>query len=161
MYELYRVGLTNRDVTFFARVVGISRIWILEVRYLVISKSFPHLVNTFDNMPVNMSAGPLTNISSRSLTPKTYTNTINFTTQATGTAYNHFSTPLTNNKIIVFPTTLYLSGTEEPTPSSPANPLSLSITATPISTELYTLSVKAGVNAVISKLHFSVIFYDF
>lgn len=113
MYEVTKTAITNRDITIQARVLGISRIWVLEVRYFVVSKTFPHLLNTFDNVPVNLSSGAITNISTYSLSTKTYTNTFNFNTQSTGTGstYTSFAAPLSNNKIVVFPTTLYLSGT--------------------------------------------------
>lgn len=114
IYEVTKTSVTNRDITFKARVLGISRIWVLEVRYFLVSKSFPYLVNSFDNVPVNLSSGAITNISTYSLTTKTYTNTISFSSQAvgSGSSYTSFTLPLTDHKIILFPTTLYLAGTE-------------------------------------------------
>lgn len=163
MWELYKIGITNRDVTFFAKVVGVSRIWILEVRYMVISKAFPYLLNTLDNIPINTTYGPLVNITTRSLSPRTFTNPINFTTQSTptGASFTQFTLPLTNNRIVIFPTTLYLSGTEEPTPSSPNLPISMEITPTLLTTQIYSLAVRVGVNVTITKLHFSIVFYDY
>lgn len=51
----------------------------MKVRYIAIDEAFPHNLNSFDNVPVNHSKGPLTNISVASASLTYYTNTINFT----------------------------------------------------------------------------------
>jgi hypothetical protein len=83
------------------------------VRYIAISKLFPHHLNSFDNVPVNYTFGPLVNISTASPTLKTFTNTINYATQASlsSSNYTQFSLPLSNNKILLFLTSLYHAGT--------------------------------------------------
>ena len=91
------------------QITGITNLLLLSVRYIAIDKDFPHHLNTFENVPVNYTAGPLINISSASLSSTIYSNTINYTTQATasGCTYTTFSTPLSNNKIVLFLTSLF------------------------------------------------------
>jgi hypothetical protein len=69
-------------------------------------------VNCFDNVPINYNAGALVNISTASISVKTYSNTISYTNQAiaAGSTYTQFSLPLTNNKILLFMTALYSDG---------------------------------------------------
>lgn len=90
-------------------IKGSTYIWILNVPYIAVDPNFPHHLNSFDNVPVNVSNGALSNISVSSTTPVTYLNTINYTLQAAGKTYDTFSTPLSNNKVVLFLTTLFLS----------------------------------------------------
>ena len=63
--------------------------------YIAIDPDFPHHLNSFDNVPVNYSNGALTNITTKSTTQiLTYTNTINYTAQASDRSYKTFSDPL-------------------------------------------------------------------
>lgn len=116
------------------QISGNTNLWVVEVRYIAISKLFPHHLNSFDNVPVNYNNGALTNITTASMSVKTYKNTINYTTQATatGSTYTAFSLPLANNKILLFMTSLFHSGTNEPSPSI-NYPLNLNVAATPMS----------------------------
>lgn len=84
----------------------------MAIRYVGVDKSFPHHLNSFDNVPCNYLNGALTIFSIKSSTPKTYTNNINYTQQAQsiGSTYTTFSTPLSNNKILMFMTSMYLDG---------------------------------------------------
>ena len=86
-------------------IFGITNIYILNVAYIAIDPDFPHHLNSFDNVPVS-EGSTLTNITSRSYSPTTYTNTINYTQQAASRTYKTFSTPLTNNKIVLFLTSI-------------------------------------------------------
>lgn len=133
-FEVNRTGLTSTSFTFLFKLYGSTSVWTVEVKYVSISAAFPHHVNGFDNIPVNMG-NLLSNITAKSLTTKTFTNTINYTAQAisAGSNYTHFSTPLTNNKIFMFLTTLHLEGTAE-TNLTTSYPLELVVTATPITT---------------------------
>lgn len=74
--------------------------------YIAIDPTFPHHLNSFDNVPVNYSAGPIVNISNASAVLQTYTNIINYTTQASGLPHNTFLSPFNRNKILLFMTSL-------------------------------------------------------
>lgn len=86
-----------------------------EVRYIAISKSFPHHLNSFDNVPVEYNNGALTNIINKVATVNTYQNIINYTLHAAtiGSSYNKFTLPLTNSKVLLFMTSLYLQGGDD------------------------------------------------
>ena len=65
-------------------------------------------------MPVNYNAGSLTNITVKSSTSiHTYTNVINYTEQASSSSFKRFSTPLSNNRIILFICALEIKSTLE------------------------------------------------
>lgn len=112
MFEVNRTGLTTSSFSVAVQIKGYTNIWVLEVRYIAIDKAFPHHLNSFDNVPINYTKGALTNISTPSSTPQIYTNTINYTAQTTalGLTYKNFSLPLTNNKVLLFITSLYITG---------------------------------------------------
>ena len=108
------------------QLIGSTNLFILNVPYIAIDPLFPHHLNSFDNVPVNYGAGPiLTNFTTRDLFPKYYHNIINYTTQAAGQKYNSFSTPLNNNKILLFLTIFSVTGVNEATgaPLSSYHPL--------------------------------------
>lgn len=132
----------------------------MEVRFIAISKSFPHHLNSFDNVPINYNGPAITNLSTPTTTAVTYTNTIDYSAQAaaTGSTYTTFSTPLTNNKILLFITSLFIVGQESF--SAPYYAYDFYITATPVSTTSYTLHCTFGVRGNISRLHFSMITFD-
>jgi hypothetical protein len=96
MFEVNRTGLTTTYFSALVKITGYTNIWVLEVRYIAISKLFPHHLNSFDNVPVNYTAGPLTNFSVPSMSVKTFRNTINYQNQAilSGSTYTQFSLPL-------------------------------------------------------------------
>lgn len=83
---------------------------LMNVPYIAIDPTFPHHINSFDNVPVNYGAGPLVNISTYSGVPETYTNIINYTQQAMGSPHTTFQTPYTRNKVLLFLTSLFFSG---------------------------------------------------
>lgn len=115
MFEVNRTGLTLTTFSVLVQISSITNIWVLEVRYVVIDKAFPHHLNSFDNVPINYANGALTNITSRNGITQTYTNVVNYTAQATsiGSAYRYFSLPLTNNKVLIFMTSLFISAVFE------------------------------------------------
>jgi hypothetical protein len=80
-------------------------------------------------------------INTLSSSAQTYTNTINYTLQAQsiGSSYVTFSTPLANNKILLFMTSLFIG-------SDLNLEKYLYVTATPQTNTTYTLSVTSGVN---------------
>ncbi len=99
-------------------------------------------------------------INTLSSSAQTYTNTINYTLQAQsiGSSYVTFSTPLTNNKILLFMTSLFINGNLVPLCST--CPQDLYVTATPQTTTTYTLSATNGIESSITRLHFSMIIFD-
>ena len=106
-------------------IIGVTNIWILNVPYIAIDPSFPHHLNSFDNVPVNYSSGNLVNVTSPSTVLQTYTNSINYTDQAAGRTFKHFSEPLENTKILLFLTTLFIRGSLDNSP--PFRPVDLNV----------------------------------
>lgn len=115
------------------QITGFTHIWILEVRYVAISPTFPHHLNSFDNVPINYGT-TLVNISTASNSTQTFTNTINYTDQATaaGSNYKYLNSNLGKNKILLFMTSLFIDGQVDLL--FPSYPLNLLITATPMTT---------------------------
>lgn len=105
-------------------------------------------------MAVNYTKGALTNITSGSSSVASYTNVVNYTAQATanGLSYKNFSTPLSNNKILLFMTSMYIT-------SSLSSTVDLHVTATPLSNETYQFYV-TSLGLSITRLHFSMIIFD-
>ena len=160
MFEVNRTGLTTTSFSVLVQISGITNIWILSVRYFAISKIFPHHLNSFDNVPINYNAGPLINVTTPSLTVyNSYYNVINYTAQAQASGYNYttFSLPLSNCKILLFTTTLFVQGS---TSFTAIIPLDLRITATILTTQTYKLTVSFGLDSIITKLRFSMIIFD-
>ena len=109
MFEINRTGLTTSSFSVLVQISGTTNINYLTVRFIAVDVLFPHSLNSYDNVPVNYSAGPLTNISVKGTTafPSIYTNTINFTQQSASFQYKYFSTPLSSNKILLFLTSYF------------------------------------------------------
>lgn len=103
------MALTATTFTVEVEIIGVTNIYYLSVSYIAVDPNFPHHLNSFDNVPVNVSNGALTNISVASSSPTNYLNTINYTLQAAGRTYDTFSTPLTNNKVVLFLSTLFIN----------------------------------------------------
>ena len=83
--------------------------------YIAIDPTFPHHLNSFDNVPINYDNGPLSNITEKKINQiQTYTNVINYTTQAAGMQYNRFSPPFENNRIILYMVATHIYGTFAP-----------------------------------------------
>lgn len=112
MFEVNKTSLTTTSFSVKVQISGNTDIWIIVVRYIAVSKTFPHHLNSFDNVPVNYNNGALTAFSARSLTQITYTNTINYTLQANsiGSSYNTFNAPYSNIKILLFMTSMFFDG---------------------------------------------------
>ena len=60
-FEIFRIGLTSTSFSVAVQITGSTSLYILRVPYLAIEPTFPHHLNTFDNIPVNYSAGNLVN----------------------------------------------------------------------------------------------------
>lgn len=102
------------------------------MQYIGIEPSFPHHINSFDNVPVNYSRGPLENITVRSNSVQFYTNKINYTLQGAGLTYNTFLEPFDRNKILLFMNSMFLAGSiEMNTPD--VRPINLTVVSNAIS----------------------------
>jgi hypothetical protein len=94
------------------QISGVTNLWFLYARYIAIDDAFPHHLNSFDNVPINYTRGPITNISSFNNVTVWYANTINYTKQATnaGYIYRSFTGSFSNYKIVLFMTSLFHYG---------------------------------------------------
>ena len=83
----------------------------MNVPFIAINPTFPHHLNSFDNVPVNYGTS-LTNITVADGTgPTYYTNNINYTQQVgSSSPHNTFLTPFTRNKVLLFMTSLFIVG---------------------------------------------------
>ena len=105
------MDLTASTFRVSVQIVGVTNIWILNVPYIAIDPQFPHHLNSFDNVPVNYNAGNLVNITQQSTSQvMVYTNIVNYTQQAQGLRYTTFSQPYSNNRILLFMTSLFIFG---------------------------------------------------
>lgn len=130
----------------------------LGVSYIAIDPTFPHHLNSFDNVPVNYSSGNLVNVTSKQSSAQTYTNTIDYSVQAASRTYNQFSLPLTNNKIMMFMTTIFEEGDIDF--FGTWRPIDLYVETSILSTTTYSITVTIGVRVLLDRLHFSQIIFD-
>ena len=91
----------------------------LIVSFIGIDPTFPHHLNSFDNVPVNYNNGALSGITVKDSVTRYYYNTVNYTQQVGGSSpYNKFLSPLSRNKILLFITTMHITGSLELFPNS-------------------------------------------
>ncbi len=109
------------------KIIATTNILRLNVPYIAIDPTFPHHLNSFDNVPVNYLAGPISNISVSSSSLQTYTNVINYTTQAAGLTHNTFLPPYSRNKVLLFMTTLRFMGNNERNDPPPYRPINFHV----------------------------------
>ena len=140
-------------------IIGVTNIWLLNVPYIAIDPSFPHHLNSFDNVPVNYSNSNLVNISTKSTTLQTYTNRINYTQQAGSRTFKQFSVPLENSKVLLFLTTLFIKGTNENLFPG-IYPIDMNIYTEIESTSEYSITVTLETKINIIRLHFSQLIFD-
>ena len=79
--------------------------------YLAVDPTFPHHLNTFDNVPINYTAGDIVNITYMQPKLAYYTNYINYTEQAEGLLYTKFTKPYSSNYIVLYMTSFWVRGT--------------------------------------------------
>jgi len=110
------------------QITGVTNVWLIAVRYIVIDSAFPHHLNSFDNVPVNYGNGALRNITVSSKSETSYTNRINYTSQAIAKGYakNKFFAPYSNYKFLLFITSLFIDGDREAA-GDPNRPLNLRV----------------------------------
>jgi hypothetical protein len=136
---------------------GFTSIYRLNVAYLAVDPTFPHHLNSFDNVPINYGQ-TLSDITVKSLSPTSYTNLINYTQQTAGRQYTKFSTPFDKNKILLYITSISIaaSGKENTT----FYPVDLRFFSKVLTEDTYNLSVSLSVNVSISKLQFSMVIFN-
>jgi len=57
-------GLTAATFSVEIQIFGYTNLWMLAVAYLAVDPTFPHHYNSFDNVPINYTAGDIVIISS-------------------------------------------------------------------------------------------------
>jgi hypothetical protein len=117
------------------QIVGVTNIYVLCVPFIGTDPTFPHHLNSFDNVPVSYGS-TLVNVTAQDPSnTRYYSNTINYTQQVGGSSiYDKFSTPLSRNKVLLFMTSMYVQGNNEHDPANgPFTPLCLTVDANVIS----------------------------
>lgn len=143
------------------KILGYTSILKLNVPYIAIDPSFPHHINSFDNVPVNYSAGPIVNISNgNDGSTKIYTNLIDYTVQASGLVHNTFKAPYNRNKVLLFMTSMFIAGRNENSNPPPYRPINFHVYTDVISASHYNLTVTVSTKVNITRLHFSMIIFD-
>jgi hypothetical protein len=93
------------------QIVGSTYIHVLCVSFIGIDPTFPHHLNSFDNVPVNYGSTLVNITAQNSINTLYYSNTINYTQQVGGsTIYDKFLTPLSRNKVLLFMTSMFIIG---------------------------------------------------
>ena len=151
-----RVDLTAATFKVAVQIYGVTNIHILNVPYIAIDPTFPHHLNSFDNVPLNYNNGPLTNITQKKSSLQTYTNIVNYTAQTTGMTYTKFKAPLENNRILLYIMALDIWATYNPS----AYPIDLRVSATVLSEETYEFKATLSTSVEIRLIHFSQIMFD-
>ena len=52
-FEIRRLGLTATTFTVQVDIIGTTNLYILNVPYIAVDPTFPHHLNSFDNVPIN------------------------------------------------------------------------------------------------------------
>ena len=157
-FEIERISLTSSTFKVQVQIVGYTHIWVLGVSYIAVEPTFPHHLNSFDNVPVNYSAGNMVNITAKQPTAQTYTNIIDYSVQAAGRTHSQFSLPLSNNKIMLFMTTFFEDGEIDFFGS--LHPIDFYVETSILSTTTYSITVTIGIEVLLQRLHFSQIIFD-
>ena len=62
-FEVRKIALDSTSFTVAVQIYGVTNVVALSVAYLAVEPSFPHHLNTFDNVPLNYSSGDLVHLS--------------------------------------------------------------------------------------------------
>lgn len=128
------MNLTAASFTVAVQIKGTTNIHLLNVPYIAVDPNFPHHLNSFDGVPINYNGPALTNFSTRVTNQVlTYSNVVNYTQQAAALPYKRFSTPLSNNRVVLYLMALMISGLNEGS-TLPWYPIDLNIWADVTST---------------------------
>ena len=97
MFEIRRLDLTESTFQVQVDIIGVTNIWIFNVPYIAIDPTFPHHLNSFDNVPISYGETLViifnylkTNITVQSTAQTSYTNIVNYTQQTSGKTYTEF-----------------------------------------------------------------------
>ncbi len=138
-------------------ISGSTTILRLNVAYLAVDPTFPHHLNSFDNVPINYGQN-LINITTKQNFTTYYSNIINYSVQAAGRQYNTFQDPLDSNKILLYITSINIMATGLTLVST--FPFNMRISYQIISSTTYNISVSISIQAMITKLQFSMIIFN-
>jgi hypothetical protein len=75
-------AVTQSIFSVKVQIIGVTNLFLLNVAYIAGEPTFPHHLNSFENVPINYTSGPLVNISAASTQATTFTELINYTKQA-------------------------------------------------------------------------------
>lgn len=159
MFEITRTYLDRYEFRVRVRILSTTNILLLNVPYIAIDPAFPHHLNSFDNVPINYMAGPLTNITTNA-SSSTYSNTINYTQQAAGLNYTTFQPPFHRNKVLLFITCMYFFGFNERYDPPPFRPINFTVSAKVVSVDQYKIEVNLSTQVYVTRLRFSMIIFD-
>jgi hypothetical protein len=98
-------------------IIGVTNLYIVNVPYIAVDPTFPHHLNSFDNVPISYGTN-LTNITVSTIGQTSFTNYIDYTKQAAGRKYDTFGTPFNGNKIILYICAIHIWATFKTTVSS-------------------------------------------
>ena len=112
-FEIRREDLTASTFRVAVQIFGTTNIWMMGVPYIAIDPTFPHRLNSFDNVPISYGS-TLVNVTAKNPTEVLYySNTINFTQQAGASAFREFREPLDQSKILLYMMALNIWSTNE------------------------------------------------
>jgi hypothetical protein len=131
---------------------------VLNVAYLAVDPTFPHHLNSFDNVPINYTAGDIVNISVMQTDLTYYANYINYTDQAAGLAHNTFTTPYSSNSIVLFITSFWVRALFGSPPGY--NPVKFHIYTGIVNESFYFWNATLETNTMVTNVHFSQIIFN-
>ena len=126
--------------------------------YLAIEPTFPHHLNSFDNVPLNYSSGPLVNITSKSSSLQYFTEYINYSEQASSRAYKTFTEPLSSNYIVLYMTSLWIAASFQS--GSTRYPIQFHIDTQIINSTHYMWNATLRTQVLITNVHFSQVIFN-
>lgn len=137
-------------------ILGTSKFFELELRYIAINSDFPYHINAYSN-DVQSYKGPVV---IPAMTTSTYF--ANYTAQAQNFPFHTF-TPLangdfSNNKILLFIACWSYDGGVESTFGQ--YPPEVNVTTYAFNSSHYAIYIRVGTNATIRKLHFNLLMFD-
>jgi len=80
------LGLTTTTFTVQVDIIGTTNLYILNVPYIAVDPTFPHHLNSFDNVPINYGT-TLVNLTNKVSGTTSFTNIINYSEQSQGRKY--------------------------------------------------------------------------
>lgn len=116
-FQIRRLDLTTSTFTVQVDIIGTTNLYIVNVPYIAVDPTFPHHLNSFDNVPISYGTTlvikKLTqiNITQKKTGVSSFTNVINYNTQSLGRKYSTFGTPLEGNKMLLYICALHIWAT--------------------------------------------------